>query len=107
MEGNNSSRVSLIDLGDPGKLTIKQDPLVPAICLDRMAVGTYFREMDLILSPNPGKTLSQTAFVASGVTSLGAGPVPPVVKTREQPRSSLKCIKASDMSSILSGTSFL
>ena len=51
MEGNNSSRVSLIDLGDPGKLTIKQDPLVPAICLDRMAVGTYFREMGLILSP--------------------------------------------------------
>ena len=107
MEGNNSSSVSLIDLGDPGKLTIKQDPRVPAICLDRMAVGTYFRDMDLILSPKPGRTLSQTAFVASGVTSLGAGPVPPVVKMRVQPSSSLNSTRASDMSSMLSGTSFL
>lgn len=29
-----------------------------------------------------------TASVASGVTSRGAGPVPPVVTTRQQPRSS-------------------
>jgi hypothetical protein len=50
-----------------------------------MAVGTYFRLTARICSPNPGMTLSATASVASGVTSRGAGPVPPVVSTRLQP----------------------
>jgi len=44
--------------------------------------------MARICSPNPGITLSATASVASGVTSRGAGPVPPVVSTRWQPRPS-------------------
>jgi len=34
---------------------------------------------------HPGIILAQTALVASGVTSRGAGPVPPVVTTRQQP----------------------
>ena len=35
-------------------------------------------------SPNPGSNFSQTASVASGVISRRAGPVPPVVMTRQQ-----------------------
>ena len=38
-----------------------------------------------MISPKPGRSLSQTAAVASGVTSRLAGPVPPVVTTRQQP----------------------
>jgi hypothetical protein len=34
---------------------------------------------------HPGIILVHTACVASGVTSLGEGPVPPVVTTRQQP----------------------
>src|SRR5690606_41820535 len=43
------------------------------------------RSSDLfrINSPKPGRSLSQTASVASGVTSRRAGPVPPVVITRQ------------------------
>ena len=55
---------------------------------ERIAVGTNFRLMARICSPKPGISLSATASVASGVTSRGAGPVPPVVSTRWQPRSS-------------------
>src|SRR5215471_2728861 len=51
---------------------------------DRIAVGTNSRLIRRICSPNPGKTLSATASVASGVTSRIAGPVPPVVSTRWQ-----------------------
>lgn len=41
--------------------------------------------MARICSPYPGIMRLQTASVASGVTSLGAGPVPPVVTIRQQP----------------------
>jgi hypothetical protein len=50
-----------------------------------MAVGTKARLICRICSPKPGITLCATASVASGVTSRGAGPVPPVVSTRWQP----------------------
>ena len=53
-----------------------------------MAVGTYWSEMALICSPKPGSIFSHTLSVASGVTSLWAGPVPPVVTTTWQPISS-------------------
>lgn len=56
----------------------------PAVCLDSTAVGTYFRLTALICSPYPGNIRSHTASVASGVTSRGAGPVPPVVTMRQQ-----------------------
>ena len=35
-----SSKICLMDLGDPGKLIIRLLPLIPAICLERIAVGT-------------------------------------------------------------------
>ncbi len=61
----------------------------PAVCRDSTAVGTYFKLIARICSPYPGIMRLQTASVASGVTSLGAGPVPPVVTTKQQPCSSI------------------
>jgi hypothetical protein len=75
----------LIAFGCPGKLMIRQLLRTTASCRERIAVGTYFRLTARICSPKPGITLSATAKVASGVTSRGAGPVPPVVSTSEQP----------------------
>ena len=83
MAGKTASKHSLIDFGLPGKLIIKLLPLRPAVCLDKIAVGTNFKDSVLISSPKPGIILSQTASVASGVTSRFAGPVPPVVTTRQ------------------------
>src|SRR5262249_45190138 len=83
--GNTASRQSRIALGLPGRFTISDFPRTPAICRDRMAVGTTFSDTARIRSPKPSRTLSQTASVASGVTSRRAGPVPPVVTTRQQP----------------------
>ncbi len=81
--GKTASKHSLIDFGFPGKLITKLLPLSPAVCLDRIAVGTNFRDSVLISSPKPGIIRSHTASVASGVTSLLAGPVPPVVTTKQ------------------------
>ena len=44
-------------------------------------------EQARIVSANPGASFSMTARVASGVTSRGANPVPPVVKIRLIPAS--------------------
>jgi hypothetical protein len=57
----------------------------PAVCLDSTAVGTYFKLIARICSPYPGSMREHTASVASGVTSRGEGPVPPVVTIRQQP----------------------
>jgi hypothetical protein len=43
------------------------------------AIGVFSSERVRISSPKPGITFSQTRIVASGVTSLAAMPVPPVV----------------------------
>src|SRR6185503_15367813 len=81
---NTPSSVSRIALGWPGRLMIKAFFRTTATWRDRIAVGTYFKLTARICSPKPGITLSATARVASGVTSRGAGPVPPVVRTRLQ-----------------------
>jgi hypothetical protein len=52
------------------------------------SVGTLFKLTARINSPKPGIMRAHTAAVASGVTSRGEGPVPPVVTTRQQPRRS-------------------
>ena len=62
---------------------------VPTAILSRqVAVGTKFRLICRICSPNPGISFVATASVASGVTSRRAGPVPPVVSTRSHPATS-------------------
>ena len=60
-------------------------PRVPAICRDRIAVGTDLERHRPHLLAEAVEDSSQTASVASGVTSRRAGPVPPVVTTRQQP----------------------
>ena len=55
--------------------------LMPETALESIALGVISRLFILMASAIPGASLSITAFVASGVTSLGAKPVPPVVKT--------------------------
>jgi hypothetical protein len=72
---------------------------------DRIAVGTKRRLIWRICSPNPGISLSATASVASGVTSRGAGPVPPVVSTRWQRVSSTSSLSVASMSGCSSAMS--
>ena len=83
--GNTASRQVRIADGLPGRLTIRLRPRRPAIWRDRIAVGTSSRLRARINSPKPGMMpVADTACVASGVTSRGLGPVPPVVRISEQ-----------------------
>lgn len=82
--GMTASKHTRIACGFPGKFTTSVLFLITATCLERIAVGTVFAETDRIRSPKPGSSRVATASVASGVTSLGVGPVPPVVTTRQQ-----------------------
>jgi hypothetical protein len=70
---------------------------ITATWRERIAVGTNFRLSARICSPNPGISLSATASVASGVTSRGAGPVPPVVSTRWQPFTSTSSFRVASI----------
>ena len=95
--------VSAMDFGCPGRLTMSARPRMTAVWRDRMAVGTKRRLIWRICSPKPGITLSATASVASGVTSRGAGPVPPVVSTRSQPSASTSSFSAASIPGCSSG----
>ncbi len=78
-----------IAFGLPGKLTIRVRLRVPAIPRERnQCSGTCSREARRIASAKPGASRSITSRVASGVTSSGERPVPPVVAIRSQPSSS-------------------
>ncbi|KAF7635800.1 hypothetical protein Mgra_00004712 [Meloidogyne graminicola] len=66
----------------PGRLTIKQFPEIPAASLVNAANGVERSppiNKDVTI---PGHSRSITSFVASGVTSLLANPVPPVVRIK-------------------------
>ena len=77
-----------IDPGFPGRVTTRLCLRIAAVCRDRIAVGTpASSEARRICSPKPGMVLSQACAMASGVTSRGAGPVPPVVQISAQPSS--------------------
>ena len=95
--------VSRIDFGRPGRLKSRHDPRIPAVCLDRIAVGVYLSEIARICSPNPGINRSTTFSVAYGVTSRSAGPVPPVVTTTLQPTMSASSIIVDSIKDCLSG----
>ena len=53
--------------GLPGRFTMRHAPRCPAVCRDRMAVGTLRSDAVRMASPNPGSMRSHTASVASGV----------------------------------------
>lgn len=100
--GNTVSRHSAIAFTLPGKLMTRDFPQIPAVCLLRIAVGTCSTVAVRIRSPKPGSIFLQAFSVASGVTSRGAGPVPPVVRTRSHVDESLTMASVIESSS--SGT---
>ena len=80
-----ASRQTRIEPGLPGSVTTSASPRIAAVCRDRIAVGTpTSSDAARIFSPKPGSSLWQTSRIASGVTSRGDGPVPPVVQIRQQ-----------------------
>ena len=60
---------------------MSDEPTLPTIARDNAAIGVCVKPAVRISSANPGASRSTTAFVASGVTSRGPNPVPPVVTT--------------------------
>src|SRR5271157_560106 len=74
----------------PGRFTISLPLRTPATLRESAAVRVDFRPSARINSARPGTSFSRTARVASGVTSRGASPVPPVVKTASQSSASVQ-----------------
>ena len=60
-------------------------PLIPQTARDSMAFGVFCMDAARMASAIPGSSRSITAFVASGVTSLGETPVPPVARPELTP----------------------
>ena len=67
--------------GEPGRLTTSVAPRRPATPRESSAWGVRVSASERIASAMPGASRSITVEVASGVTSRGAKPVPPVVNT--------------------------
>lgn len=105
--GNTAARQSATAAGLPGRLMMSEPPRVPAICRDKMAVGTTLSEAARINSPKPARMRWHTCAVASGVTSRRDGPVPPVVNTSTHRSSSHKHRSAESIRSTSSGTNTL
>ena len=80
-------KTSSIAFGLPGKLTISVPPATPASPRDSAPIGVRRSDSARIASARPGTSRSMTARVASGVTSSGVSPVPPVVNTSSKPSS--------------------
>ena len=68
--------------GFPGRFATNDLPSIPAVPRERDANGCCFEHSLLMNDMRPVHSRSTTALVASGVTSRGANPVPPVVKTK-------------------------
>ena len=71
--------------GEPGRVTISARPIVPATPRDKTDVGTTSRDTRRSASAMPGTSRSSSGRTASGVTSVGVSPVPPVVSTTSAP----------------------
>ena len=70
-------------------------PIDPAIPRDSAACGVFRMPAARMSSARPGASRSITARVASGVTSRGPKPVPPVVTMRPVPRAARSLSRAS------------
>src|SRR4030043_2486534 len=99
-----TSRHSFTALGLPGRLTIKHLPRLPATARLSIASGLFFIVTILIASVKPGIVLSITASVASGVTSRGDNPVPPLVTIRSRSTVSDHSLSFVEITSASSGT---
>jgi hypothetical protein len=76
-----AARLSVAPFGLPGRSTISVRPRTPQTPRDRSASGVIARPAARIASASPGACRSTTSSVASGVTSRGPNPVPPVIAT--------------------------
>ena len=101
-----AARVSRAACGLPGRLMTNVRSRTPATARDNAAWGCRSRLALSIAAGIPGIILCNTAAVASGVTSLGAQPVPPVVSTRLHPAAVIALIRAS-INAFSSGTMYL
>jgi hypothetical protein len=82
---------------------IRHLPRMPATAREIMAWGVLARLAARITSPKPGMTRSTTVMVASGVTSRGETPVPPVVRIRSNSPQSAHSVSFSAISRSSSG----
>lgn len=73
---------SVAPAGLPGKLRTRDVPRTPQSPRLSAARAVFLDPSNLIFSATPGNCREHTACVASGVTSRGPIPVPPVVTTR-------------------------
>ena len=79
--GRSTSKPSRQPPGEPGRFTTSAWPRTPASPRESRACGVFASESARSASAIPGATRSSTSAVASGVTSRGPSPVPPVVST--------------------------
>jgi hypothetical protein len=68
-------------LGEPGSHTINVPPEVPAPLRETIDIAVVSKLRTRMISPNPGNARSIIGSIASGVTSRGPIPVPPVAMT--------------------------
>src|SRR5690349_23966578 len=87
---------------EPGRLTTSAEPATPAVPRESKPCGVFAIESARSACAIPGASRSSTSRVASGVTSRGARPVPPVVRTRRDEAAS--ALIAAAISSRSSGT---
>lgn len=78
-------RHSTAPLGFPGSARTRAPSTIAARLRERMELGVSFIDSARITSPNPGTSTRMIARIASGVTSRGPMPVPPVVRIKPQP----------------------
>eukprot|EP00962_Isochrysis_galbana_P025599 scaffold7914_cov118-Isochrysis_galbana.AAC.6 len=83
---------------------MRQRPRAPAADRERAARGSWRSAALMSSSERPGRGLDRTASVASGVTSRGARPVPPVVSTTLTPPPSAHARSVLEICSASSGT---
>ena len=100
--GRSTSKPSRQPPGEPGRFTTSAWPRTPASPRESRACGVFASESARSASAIPGATRSSTSAVASGVTSRGPRPVPPVVSTTAA--SSASSAIASAIASRSSGT---
>ena len=84
MIGSIADNPSLTPLGDPGRLITSAEFRTPATPRESAARGKLSIDKMRMRSAIPSALRSIIVRVASGVTSRGESPVPPVVRTRSQ-----------------------
>ena len=95
MDPSTADRFSRAAFSLPGRFTISVRPRMPAALRERQPRGVIFMLSARMASGIPRVSRSTTAKVASGVTSRGEKPVPPVVRIRFTRFSSAQRIRAS------------